>query len=94
MLESVIEKRLVDKIKKIGGWCIKLPATFISGIPDRMCLLPGGIMFFVETKAPGKDLRPLQKVIRRKLIKLGFKHYKIDTKFEVDKLITEYEILG
>jgi len=32
-----------------------------DGVPDRLVLLPKGKMAFIELKAKGKKLRPLQK---------------------------------
>jgi hypothetical protein len=31
---------------------LKLPAIHNAGLPDRLCLFPGGEVVFVELKAP------------------------------------------
>ena len=57
MTEKAIEMRLAAAVRSYGGVAVKLAATGISGMPDRLLLLPGGRMAFVETKAPGKKPR-------------------------------------
>lgn len=90
MRESYIEKVLVKEVKKYGGWALKLPAVFVSGLPDRMCLMPGGRVFFVELKAPGKKPDGLQPYIHKKLRKLGFIVYVIDNPGKAKELIKEW----
>lgn len=58
--ESTIEKRLIAEVKKAGGITFKLVSPGTAGIPDRVVILPGGRVYFVEVKAPGKLPRPLQ----------------------------------
>lgn len=69
--EKQIERRLVQKVQKMNGWCIKLAPTFETGLPDRMCLLPGGVVIFVELKASNGILSPKQQVWRNRLQKSG-----------------------
>lgn len=87
MKESSIERRLKIEIEKNGGWCLKFVSPGIAGVPDRICLLPGGKIIFVELKAPGKKLRPLQIRICEKIKKLGFRVEIIDSIEEVKELI-------
>lgn len=87
MLEKKIEQYLRDEVKKAGGLAIKFVSPGFTGLPDRICLLPGGRIWFVETKAPGKDLRPRQRAIKNILEKLGFTYFKIDSKEQVKNLI-------
>lgn len=85
--ENSVETRLVNKIKKMGGWCIKLPAIHMTGIPDRLCLVPMGRVIFVELKATGKEPSPIQRVVHKQLLKIGFKVRVIDSKLGVDEFI-------
>ena len=48
--ESALEKMLLRAVRSAGGLCIKLPANLYRGIPDRLILLPGGRIYFVELK--------------------------------------------
>ena len=60
MRESEIEKKLVSHIKKLGGIAYKFASPNRKGVPDRLCVMPNGRVFFVELKAPGKAPTPLQ----------------------------------
>ena len=66
MLESVIESRLRQEAKKRGGMALKFVSPGMNGVPDRIVLMPGGKMAFVELKAPGKAPRALQE--KRRMI--------------------------
>ena len=48
--EREIEAFLRQKIKSAGGLCLKFVSPGWAGAPDRLCLLPGGKIFFVELK--------------------------------------------
>ena len=58
--ESTIERKLVTEVKKRGGLAVKFVSPGLDGVPDRLVLFPGGVLAFVELKAPGKSLRTLQ----------------------------------
>ena len=67
MREKTIEQHLVKAVKNSGGIAPKLVSPGFDGMPDRLVLLPGGKIGFVEGKVPGKEPRPLQVSIRRPL---------------------------
>lgn len=54
--EKDIERELVVQIGRNNGLCIKLLCDQCIGLPDRLCLLPGGKVAFVELKTTGKSL--------------------------------------
>lgn len=91
MQESTIEKKLVQEVKARGGVCPKWVSPGLDGVPDRMILLPGGRMAFVEVKAPGKNPRPLQMVRHKNLRRLGYKVYVID---DVDQIASMLDEIG
>lgn len=70
--ERVIERRLKQRCEALGATVLKFTPAGSNGWPDRIIFLAGGIALFAETKAPDKDLEPLQKIRRRDLQKLGF----------------------
>ena len=72
MRESSIERGLVQRIKRAGGLCLKLSPVGLAGIPDRLVLLPGGRVFFIELKRPGGVIAPLQVQWAQVLTGLGF----------------------
>ena len=54
VLEKEVERKLKDPIKQMGGLCLKFVCPGFTGVPDRIILLPGGRLVFVETKQKGK----------------------------------------
>lgn len=50
ILESKVEARLFAGVKALGGRATKIAK--VPGWPDRIVLLPGGLLFFVELKRP------------------------------------------
>jgi hypothetical protein len=54
MLEDEIERALIKRVKELGGSCEKFTSRGRRSVPDRLVTLPGGIIIFVEVKAPGK----------------------------------------
>lgn len=79
MREKDIEKELVRAVRKRGGLAVKFVSPGWAGAPDRLILMPGGKAVFIETKAPGHILRPLQVKRKRQLEALGFSVYCIDS---------------
>jgi len=57
---------------------LKFISPSYSGMPDRLVLLPDGIMAFVEVKAPGRKPRPLQNSRHAMLRKMGFPVFVLD----------------
>ena len=72
MLEKDIERHLRDGVKNMGGWCLKLVCPGFTGMPDRMILLPGGGLAFVELKRPGQRERQRQMFVQARLRRMGF----------------------
>lgn len=77
-LEKEIEKKLRDMVKARRGWCLKWVCPGNSGVPDRIILLPGARIIFVETKRPkGGVYSALQDKWRDWITELGFPYYRI-----------------
>ena len=79
MLEKTIEHKLKSAVKNMGGIAFKFTTPGINGVPDRLVLLPHGKLAFIELKAPGREMRPLQVRRKRQLEQLGFLVYCIDS---------------
>ena len=92
--EKVIEQRLVRAVKAAGGLCPKFVSPGMDGMPDRLVLLPGARLAFVEVKAPGKKPRPLQLHRHEQLRALGFRVYVLDSMEQIKPLLEEkgYEV--
>ena len=89
MLEKVIEQELVKQVKTRGGLCLKMNSQSMSGIPDRLVLLPKGKIGFVELKQKGKKPRPLQVRRMKQLMELGFYSSLMDDKEQVGGVLDE-----
>ena len=76
--EKTLEARLVREIEARGGMALKYTSQFHRGIPDRIILLPFGMIGFVELKSTGKTPTKLQAHAMLKLHKLGFDTFVID----------------
>lgn len=83
MLERTVEKYLVDRVKALGGKAHKWRG--VGGNPDRIICLPDGTTWFVEVKAPGGRLSPLQQLFRDDLLKLKQRYAVVWSKEDVDK---------
>jgi hypothetical protein len=70
MLESDIEYRVVDIAKKHGWLSFKFVSPAQRGVPDRIFIKDGRIVF-IEFKAPGKRPTALQDHIMRKMVDAG-----------------------
>lgn len=87
--ESGIEKRLKKEIEKIGGKALKFVSPGVAGVPDRIVLLPHGRISFIELKAPGEELRPLQEFRAKELRALGFEVRCIDSIEGIMQFVSE-----
>ena len=76
-------------MKKHGGLALKFISPGMAGVPDRIVLFPKGQIFFVELKAPGKKMRPLQLKRKEQLEQLGFKVYTLDSFEKIEEFIRE-----
>ena len=89
MREKAIEKKLVQEVKVVGGIAPKFTSPGFDGMPDRIILLPGSHMAFVEAKSPGEKPRPLQLARHRLLRGLGFRVYVLDDERQIGGILDE-----
>ena len=73
-LESSIERQLKRTVEGMEDkiMCLKFESPGMSGVPDRVILLPGGHTVFVELKQPGKHERARQEYVQQKIRDAGF----------------------
>ena len=89
MREKQIEAKLTQAAKMLGGVAPKFVSPGYDGMPDRIVLLPGGYIAFVEVKAKCCKPRPLQ-LARHKLLRgLGFRVYVLDDERQIMRLLKE-----
>lgn len=85
--EYVVENEFVKAVKAAGGVAYKLTSQTANGLPDRLVLFFPAKTVFVELKAPGKMMRPLQRKRRYQLMKLGFPVLCIDKLYQIKPCI-------
>lgn len=84
-LEKDIEQKLVKKVKAVGGLCLKWVCPGWAGVPDRIVLLPGGRVVFVELKrSKSESLRKRQEWWAKKLTDLGFNYWTVKDEFSLE----------
>lgn len=89
--EKMIERYLVERVKSIGGVCLKYSNAGMVGYPDRVALFPGGQTYWIELKSKGKKLSKVQSIRKAELEKLGHPVLVIDSKNSVDEFINLWE---
>lgn len=87
--EKQIEQKLVTETRKKGGLAVKFVSPSFSGMPDRLVLLPHGVMGFVEVKAPGKKPRLLQVSRHAMLREMGFQVFVLDAMEDIPGLLQQ-----
>ena len=75
----------------MGGIAVKMSCPGFDGMPDRLVLLPDGLLGFVEVKAPGKKPRALQAARHELLQNLGFKVYVLDDGSQIGGILNDIQ---
>lgn len=79
MNEKLIEKKLREAVKKLGGKALKFSSPYETGYPDRLILMPGGRTYWAELKTTGKKPTEKQLLKQIELRSLGFVSEVIDS---------------
>lgn len=77
MLEKSIEKRLVETLKARGAMVWKFVSPGRQGVPDRIAMMPGGRIAFIELKTESGRLTPMQETTIREMQKQGLEVYTV-----------------
>ena len=93
-MEREIEAKLNALVAKYGGNCLKWVCPGWTGVPDRIAVLPGGGVLFIETKRPkGGKLSAMQRWWKRRLLDLGHDYWIVkdfDDLADLDRYLAEY----
>lgn len=94
-MEKTFERKLKSRIEKeCAGLCLKLVTPGFTGIPDRMILLRGGFVVFVETKDTGKKERKRQDFVHGLLRSFGFTVFStVNTMERVNEVVVHCKAL-
>lgn len=86
VLEKSIEEHLIDRVRSMGGVCIKLKPFGNTGLPDRLVVLPEGRVVFVELKRPKGGVVAAKQTYWIKTLKaLGVEAHVWNTKEQIDE---------
>ena len=91
MREKAIEQKFAKAVKAMGGIAPKFVSPGFDGMPDRIVLLQGGRVAFVEVKRNGEKPTPLQKSRHGMLRRLGFKVFVLDEAEQIGGIIGEIQ---
>jgi hypothetical protein len=89
MNEKLIERKLREAVKAKGGKAYKFTSPGNSGVFDRIVLMPGKQIWFVETKTTGKKLTALQLLFKKHVEELGFETRVIDDQKTLNDFLNE-----
>ena len=89
MSERDIERKFVRTVKEAGGIALKFVSPGFDGMPDRIVLMPGGRIGFVEVKDTGKKPRPLQQKRHEQLRELGYTVVVLDNPLQIPEILDE-----
>ena len=84
MLEKQIEAHLVKRVREIGGIAYKFVSPAHRGVADRIVVLPGGGVIFVELKTSTGKLTPLQEQFAKQMSELKQNYIVLKSREEVD----------
>lgn len=84
--EKTLEARIRRETEVRGGIALKYTSQYHRGMPDRILLLPGGSILFVEVKTTGCKPTKLQLRAHEQLRALGFTVGVVDSTIGVDAL--------
>lgn len=85
--EKAIERYLVEQAKQNGLLCLKYSNPNMVGYPDRLLVLPGGGVVWVELKSKGRKPTKIQQMRMAELTGMGHLVKVIDNKADIDDLI-------
>ena len=85
--EKNVESYLRIKVRQMGGKAYKFVSPGNAGVPDRLVVIPGCEMFFVELKATGGKTTKLQDARIAELDRLGQTVFIADSKEDIDEIL-------
>lgn len=91
MKESKLEEWLNDKIRELGGISRKWVSPGNPGVPDRIYVFPGGLIYFVELKTEIGKFSKIQQWQLAELERLGCRVRKVKGMKQAKELLKELE---
>lgn len=78
MLESKLQERIIQDLKKRGWFVLKVIRCNLAGFND-IVIFRKGVTVFLELKALGKTADPIQELRHHQLRAQGFEVYTVDS---------------
>lgn len=91
MTEKDIEEYLRLGVKKLGGVAFKFTSPGNSGVPDRLIVMPGNRIYFVELKRPKRRTSPLQNRQISRLKDMGCRVLVVDSKESAEGFLNDIQ---
>jgi Holliday junction resolvase len=93
MLESGLQKIIIKKLRACGILAMKFDSTSTSGVPDLICIGPGGV-FFIEVKTPRGVVSEIQKDVHREMRAFGAHVYVVRKVEEIEPIVQDRVLPG
>ena len=90
MLEKDIESKVCTYAEEKGLLQYKFTSPMRAAVPDRMFIVPGGKLFFIEFKREGAAPTPQQVREHARLVTWGVAVYLIDTVTDGKAVVDRY----
>lgn len=91
MSETDVERHLKKLVEGLGGIAFKFKSPGYLGVPDRLCVLPSGKIFFVEVKDRNGKVNTAQHRCMNKLKHMRQDVYVVWSVLDVDLLMKGYQ---
>lgn len=88
--EGLVENYLIRKCKKYGFWCKKFVSPGTSGVPDRIVIADGDVLFIELKRESGGKVSELQKLCIDEINKAGGTAIVCAGKAAVDAVLEPY----
>lgn len=92
MLEKYLERKIVNKAKKLGYLTYKFVSPSNRGVPDRIFISENGKLFFMEFKSKKGKLSQLQILKISELVARKQSVFVVNDEELAMKILTEYMI--
>lgn len=92
VLESKVEKDIRIYAKAKGWWVAKFVSPGTVGVPDRIMIKDGVVVFF-EVKRPGEEARTNQVLRMEEMRRHGALVYEVDNFDAFKKIIKQFDEL-
>ena len=89
MKEKILERKLVEAVKAMGGIAPKFESPNYYGKPDRLVLISVGRLAFVEVKSYGESPRRLHEARDGMLRLLGFKLFVLERPEQIKQILED-----